>query len=180
MHRVMMLGVGALVLASSAGSAQQVSPDWERATEVEVGAATPRPARILLPGTQASAFTTINGNALSATNGALPDSVVRLRDARMGRIVATQRTDQAGLFTFGSVDPGTYVVELMEEQRVMAASRVVSLNASEAASVVVKLPFRPTLLAGLLSQSTSQAATIAAAAAATGVLTTSTTTDVSP
>lgn len=179
MHRVIMLGVCALALASSTGSAQQVSPVGGGGTEVEAGA-TPRPSRSLLPGTQASAFTTINGNALSATNGALPDSVVRLRDARMGRIVATQRTDEAGLFTFGSVDPGTYVVELIEDRRVLAASRVVSLNANEVASVVVKLPFRPTLLSGLLSQSTSQAATITAAAAATGVLTTATTTDVSP
>lgn len=180
MHRVMMIGVCAFVVSSSAGSAQQGSPVAGRTTDVEVGATTPRPSRILLPGTQPPAFTTIHGNALSATNGALSDSVVRLRDARMGRIVATQRTDQAGLFTFGGIDPGTYVVELMEERKVMAASQVVSLNASEVASVVVKLPFRPTLLAGLLSQTTSQAATITAAAAATGVLTTSTTTDVSP
>jgi hypothetical protein len=62
----------------------------------------------------------------------------------------------------------------------MAASQVVSLNASEVASVVVKLPFQPNQLAALLSQTTSQAATITAAAAAAGVLTTATTTDVSP
>src|SRR5688572_32774018 len=67
----------------------------------------------LLPGTSASVFASIHGNALNSTNGALPDSLVRLRDARYGRIVSTQTTDKAGLFDFGAIDPGTYVVELI-------------------------------------------------------------------
>ena len=37
-----------------------------------------------------NALATIQGNALNSTNGQLNDAVVRLRDARFGRIVDTQ------------------------------------------------------------------------------------------
>src|SRR5437773_7778517 len=46
------------------------------------------------------ALGTIQGNALNSTNGQLPNMTVRLRDARFGRILDSQVTDQSGLFTF--------------------------------------------------------------------------------
>jgi hypothetical protein len=136
----------------------------------------------VLSGTQATAFATIQGNALSATNAALPESLVRLRDARHGRIVETQRADRSGLFAFRAVDPGSYVVELLSnDQRVLAASQVLHVNARETTSAVVRLPFRGAPLGGLLGHSTPQIATILSAAAASGVLATQVTADaVSP
>src|SRR5579872_7066251 len=62
----------------------------------------------LLPGTRASVFSTIQGNALSETNASLSNAVVRLRDARLGQVVDTQTTDKAGLFTFRRLEPGSY------------------------------------------------------------------------
>ena len=113
------------------------------------------PARVpipsLLPGTRPNVFTTIQGNALSSTNGVLPDTMVRLRDARAGRIVDTQTTDKSGLFAFKSVDPGSYIVELVgNDQSILAASQILNVNAGEAVSAVVKLPFRLPPFGGLL------------------------------
>lgn len=131
------------------------------------------------PGTRNSMFATIRGNALDSTNGALPEALVRLRDARRGRIVSTQITDKLGVFQFLGVDPGNYVVELLAQDTVLAASQLLSVNAGDAVSAVVKLPFQPRPLGGLLGHSISQAVAVASAAAAVGVLNVATTTDVS-
>src|SRR5437764_2211910 len=78
----------------------------------------------LLPGTRPDVFSTIQGNALTSTDSVLANANVRLRDARIGQIIANQMTDQAGIFTFRAVDPGTYIVELVgkDQASVLAAS----------------------------------------------------------
>jgi hypothetical protein len=144
-------------------------------------AATPISAPTVLPGTRESAFSVIQGNALDWANSSLPNTTVRLRNARLGRIAATQKTDSSGMFTFRSVDPGNYVVELMgSDQIVLAASQLLSANAGEAESAIVKLPFQLPALGGLLGQTIPQATTVTSAAAATGVLNAAATSDVSP
>src|SRR5262249_4272608 len=127
----------------------------------------------ILPGTRpGAAFTSIQGSALSSTNGILTDAVVRLRDARFGRIVDVTVTDKAGLFVFSQVSPGTYVVELVgADGSVLAASQILDVNAGDAVSSVIKLPFR-TPFAGPLGNKAPTAAIIAATAAASGVLAT--------
>src|SRR4051812_46649311 len=128
------------------------------------------------------AFTTIQGNALNSTNGRMNDAIVRLRDARFGRIVDTQITDTSGMFAFKGIDAGSYVVELMSnEQSVMAASQLLNVNAGEAVSAVVKLPFRIPPFAGLMgSSSTPSAIAVAAEAAASSILAVVPTAPVSP
>ena len=126
---------------------------------------------VVLPGTNESVFTTIQGNALSSSNGQLANRVVRLRDARLGRIVDTQVTDRSGLFAFRAVDPGNYVVELMGgDSTVLTASQVLSVNAGDAVSAVVRLPFSIPPFAGLLGATAPHAAAVSSAAAASGVL----------
>jgi hypothetical protein len=120
-----------------------------------------------------SPTTIIQGNALSSTNAALPNVAVRLRDARTGRIVAATRTDKSGLFTFRPVEPGSYIVELVgEDQRVLAAGEILNVNAGDAVSAVVKLPFRLQPYAGVLGHTAASAMLVTATAAATGVLAT--------
>ena len=133
----------------------------------------------ILPGTPESAFTVIQGNALSSSNGPLANSIVRLRDARLGRIMDSQVTDRSGLFAFRPVDPGNYVVELVSnDQTVMAASQVLSVNAGDTVSAVVRLPFRIPPFAGVFGA----AATVTSVAADAGVLAQSvaSTPDISP
>ena len=130
------------------------------------------------------ALTSIQGNALSSTNGQMNNIVVRLRDARLGRIVDTQLTDKSGLFAFKALDPGSYIVEIManDQKTVLAASQLLSVNAGEAVSAVVKLPFRIPPFAGILGQGTSTptAAAVATAAAASGVAAVVATIPISP
>ena len=133
----------------------------------------------LLPGTRAGILSSIQGNAVSASNGSLPDTLVRLRDARYGRIVDTVTTDKQGMFAFRGVDPGNYVVEVMSpaNQAVLASSPVLNVSTGEAVSALVKLPFRIPPFAGLLGNtgqttasavsSAAQAVTAAAAASNT-------------
>jgi hypothetical protein len=135
----------------------------------------------ILPGTPASAFASIQGTALDATNGTMPNSPVRLRDARSGRIVVAQRTDTSGLFAFSQLDPGSYVVELLGDgPTVLAASELLNVNGGESVSAVVKLPYKISPMAALLGHTTSSAAAVAISAAATGVLAISSTADASP
>jgi hypothetical protein len=130
----------------------------------------------ILAGTRDSAFALIQGNALDSSNRALPDSLVRLRDARYGRIVSGQITDKAGVFVFPRVDPGSYVVELIDDgQRVMAASELLSVSAGDSASAVVKLPSRMSPFGGVLGHTMQQALAVMSAAAASGVLVTNVT-----
>jgi len=129
------------------------------------------------------ALTTIQGNALSSTNGQMNGVVVRLRDARFGRIVDRQVTDKSGMFVFKAIDPGSYIVEMMaNDESVMAASQLLNVNPGEAVSAVVKLPFRVPPFAGLLGQGShaSAAAAIAAQAAASSVVALVPTISVSP
>jgi hypothetical protein len=129
---------------------------------------------VVLPGTRDRAFTMIQGTALDPTNAPLPGMTVRLRNARNGRAADTRQTDAAGLFAFRAVDPGSYVVELLAPDRtaVLASSQLLNLNAGDAVTAIVKLPFRIAPFAGVLGHSTPQAAVITAAAAASGVLAT--------
>src|SRR5829696_2943337 len=125
-------------------------------------------------GTSSPVITTIVGNALSSSNSALPDHVVRLRDARFGRIVDTQLTDKAGLFAFKVVDPGSYVIEIVSANgsSVLAASELINVNAGEAVSAIVKLPFRIPPFAGVLGHSAPQAIAVTMTAATSGILST--------
>jgi hypothetical protein len=132
---------------------------------------------------KADAFSTIQGNALTSTNGPLNDIIVRLRDARFGRIVGSQTTDKSGLFEFKSVDPGTYIVEVManDQSAVLAASQLLNINGGEAVSAVVKLPFRIPAFAGIMgSTSMPSAAAVAGEAAASGIASIVPTVPVSP
>jgi len=155
----------ALVTATTL-SAQSVRLAGPR---VSSAAASPR----VLPGTQAAnAFGTIQGNALSSTNIAMPNALVRLRNARLGTIVDMQLTDKSGLFIFRSVEPGNYVAEMMaaDETKVLAASQLITVSAGSAVSAVVRLPFGLPPLAGLLGASAPSASAVTASAAASGVM----------
>ena len=128
----------------------------------------------LLPGTHDKGLTTIQGNALTSTNGQLADAGVRLRDARNGRIIDSQVTYKSGLFAFRGVEPGSYVVEVMaqDQSTVLTASQILNVNAGDAISAVVKLPFRIPPFAGVLGSTSTptSAAAIATQAATSGIV----------
>ena len=147
MQRASSLAIVGLLVATT------VHPSAQQAASKGLSASS-RPAMPrILPGTPASAFEAIQGNALSAASAGLAHSSVRLRDARFGQIVSTQTADRSGAFAFAGIDPGSYVVELVSATQVtLAATPIISVNAGETARVVVRMPGSTSLLAAMLGQ----------------------------
>jgi len=137
-----------------------------------IGAQQPTAVNTLLAGARAALFSTIQGKALNSINGPMPNTVIRLRDARLGRVVDTVTTDKLGVFEFRSIDPGSYVVEMMApaNDAVVAASPIINVGSGESVSTVLKLPFKMPPLGGILGHSLPSALAITSAAAAAGVL----------
>ena len=188
MYRILSSTVGVIIAAMTLGVAAQspprALPTPGESTRVAVpsgGLAGSAVAPRALAVARSTSSTTIQGNTLTSTNGVLPDAVVRLRDARAGRIRDTQTTDRAGLFAFRSVEPGTYVVEIVgNDQSILAASQMLNVDAGDSVSAVVKLPFRIPVLGGLLGHTVQSAVAVSAAAAASGVLAAKVTTQITP
>lgn len=166
--------LGLVVFATMHVTAQQAGGPSSAPRTVARAAPARTAAPRILPGTRPSVFSAIQGNALTSTNSALGDAIVRLRDARAGQIIGTQNTDQSGLFSFDTVDPGSYIVEIMgqDQYTVLAASQVLNVGPGEAVSAVVKLPFRIPPFAGILGNTTPSAAAVTSQAASAGILAT--------
>ena len=99
--------------------------------------------------------------ALAADPAAVPDGdrvpniLVRLRDARYGRAVDSQLTDGSGAFLFRAVEPGNYLVEVVGvNQNAISTTQLISANAGETISTVVRLPGLPPTFASLFGQQT--------------------------
>ena len=178
MSRLMYRAAAVLLATTSlaAGPQSAVPPQTTTSARAAARSSAPRPLTARTIG-----VTTIHGNALDATNGNLPNVVVRLRDARFGRIVDTELTDKSGLFEFRTLDPGSYIVELIgNRSTVLAASQILNVEAGEIVSAIVQLPLL-TPLAGAAGTSTvATAAAIVTEAAATGVVAVIATDPVSP
>jgi len=162
-----------LIVATVHVGAQQTVRTAKVPSRASASGTAPQSPKIL-PGTRPDVFSVIQGNALTSTDTALPNAVVRLRDARAGHIVATQSADHSGLFAFRGVNPGSYIVEIVaaDLSSVLAASQVLNVSAGEAMSTVVKLPFKLPPLANVLGGSTSSAVAVATQAASAGILAT--------
>ena len=180
MSRLVFKSASAIVLATATVAAGQQSAVRTPSTTSARAAVRP-PAPRALVGVRPS-VTIIQGNALNSTNGQMANTMVRLRDARFGQIVDTELTDRSGLFAFRSIDPGSYIVELIgNDSSVLAASDILNVEAGEVASAVVKLPFNISTLGALLgTNSTTTAAAVVTEAAATGVVAVVATDPVSP
>jgi hypothetical protein len=139
MQRVLSAIVGVLIVAAPASlSAQQ-----------QIATAMAAAARRAASGATAA----IQGSAVNSSNGALVNTLVRVRNARSGRIASQSLTDKLGAYTFKGLDPGSYVVELVSQsQTTIAASSLISANAGETVTAVVKLSFNPSSLGNIIGQ----------------------------
>jgi hypothetical protein len=178
MTRLLSIATVAMIAISTLSlGAQQAA----NSTAARAAARSPVP-RVALAQARKDSLASIQGNALDSANRQLNNVMVRLRDARFGHIVDTQLTDKSGLFAFKSLEPGSYIVELMSnDQTILAASQLLSVNAGEVVSAVVKLPFRISPFSGLVGSTTmAAAAAVTAAAAASGIATVVKTNPISP
>ena len=95
---------------------------------------------------------------------------MRLRDARVGRIVVSQLTDDNGIFRFRPVDRGTYIVELMSDSHmVVAASALVNVNAGQVAQTTVRQPDDLSEVGPVASHRQAAASAVTSAAALIGI-----------
>jgi len=175
MSRILCGAIALVAVTTMPVIAQQSTSTGPRAATPRSTAAraTPRlDAPQLLPGTPSNVFTTISGNALTPTNMSLSNAFVRLRNARMGQIVETLVTDESGLFAFRAVDPGSYIVEIVDARQisVLAASQVLSAGPGEVVSAIVKLPFFSAPLTSILGTNPAAIGIVTAQAASAGVL----------
>jgi hypothetical protein len=155
--------VAACVSLTSAGvpvSAQQAQPQVAAQNAVQA-------TRGLL--------SSIPGTAVNWTNAPLVNAPLRLRDARYGRIIGSAVSDRFGAFEFRNLEPGSYVVELMNASSdvVLATSQIVNLGTADTVATLVKLPFKQPPLGSAFGGVRPTALAIGAAAAAAGVLATS-------
>ncbi len=151
MRRTLLITVSMLALAATSSPAQTPATAASK----------------LLPGTRPGVLSSVQGNAVNAQNGALPNTLVRLRDARNGRVVESIATDKQGMFAFKGVDPGNYVVEVMTpaNNAVLASSPVLNVGTGEAVSALVKLPFSIPPFAGFIGNATQTTASAVSTAA---------------
>lgn len=100
-----------------------------------------------------NALVELSGVARTTENTPVRFAPMRLRDASTGKIVGYASSDPNGAFTFGTVRSGYYVVEITDQAgRVLATSPLVSANAGDVVSTLIKLPTR-FLMGGLLGSS---------------------------
>jgi hypothetical protein len=159
-----------IVAASGHPTAQQQSSSLSQPKTV-VGVIASAGGTRLLSSKRNDLAGLIQGNALDSTNGQLPHALVRLRDARFGQILDNQVTDKLGMFEFKSIEPGTYIVELVNnEQTTLAASQLLSVNVGEVVSAVVKLPVRAEQFAALLGTSRRALLALSTEAATSAIL----------
>ena len=181
MSRILCGAIALVAVTTMQATAQQTDPAALRAAAPRSTAAGATPTRIdpprILPGTPSNVFATIRGNAVTANNMSLGKAFVRLRNARMGQIVETLVTDDSGLFAFHAVDPGSYIVEIVDEQQtaVLAASQVLNAGPGEEISAIVKLPLLAAPLVsiyGIFGSIPAAIAVVTAQAASAGVVAT--------
>jgi len=139
------------------------------AAQQEAAAAAPQ-------GAQASLFGSIQGTAVNSTNSPMANTPIRLRNARLGRLLDSVRTDRFGAFEFRSLEPGSYVAEMMDSTNdaVLAATPIVSVNSGQSVSVLIKLSLRTASPAALFGSSAATTALLITSAAAAAALLTTT------
>ncbi|HEY1909607.1 MAG TPA: SpaA isopeptide-forming pilin-related protein [Vicinamibacterales bacterium] len=165
MHRIVLAVAAGVLLGTTLAAAQTTSVTGVR----------------VLSGTRPNVLGVIQGNALNSTNGPLADAILRLRDARTGRIIGRQISDRGGLFTFKGVEPGSYVVEIVTpDQKTLAASEMLNVNGGERLSALVRLPLRVPAASGVLGHTAPSLLAVAAAAGAAQILAVTATTSVTP
>jgi len=126
----------------------------------------------LLQGTRALS-SSIQGTAVNWTNSAMANTPIRLRNARLGRVLDSVRTDRFGAFEFHNLEPGSYVAEMMNSTNdaVLAATPIVNVDSGQSVAVLIKLSPRTSTPAAVFGISALAVAAAAATATTAMVIT---------
>lgn len=154
------------------------SDEWYRPMTIAVRAAIVAVAFALAgsvcqasAGTPAQQVTTRNsfivGNAWNSDNTPLPDARLRLRDVVTGHVIAATTAYATGHFAFPPVAPGTYLVELVnEDAKILCVGNVFGIGPGETVATFVRLGTKVPWFAGFFNNA---AAALAVTAASYGI-----------
>lgn len=89
-------------------------------------------------GAQQQATGSIQGTARSAQQQTLANHTVQIRNVQTGQLVASGTTDAAGQFTFAGLQPGSYVVEIVNASgAIIGTTAPIAVAAGTMAAVTV-------------------------------------------
>ena len=111
--------------------------------------------------------TSILGTAWNADNSPLKQANLRLRDVVSGKPLATVKTNEAGQFAFENIEPGSYVVELLDEAgKIRTVGHVFTIAPGETVATFVRLGTKVPWMSAFFSNTASA---VAATAASQGI-----------
>ena len=129
--------------------------------------ATARTASTRVGGAVASRVTSIVGVAWNADNSPLPGARVRLRNVVTGKVAMTAVANEVGQFTLGGMEPGSYLIELVNERdKILTVGQTFTVEPGETVATFVRLAAKAPWFNGFFGNA---AAAVASAAAAAGV-----------
>jgi hypothetical protein len=80
----------------------------------------------------------IQGTAQNSAGQALPNFTVQLRDVQTGQLTGSTRSDADGRFAFAGLNPGNYVVEIVNSAgQIVGASSAIAMAAGATATITV-------------------------------------------
>ncbi len=130
-------------------------------------AASPADTATTRRGVEAAGSASIMGTAWKADNTPIAQANVRLRNVGSGKTQAAAIANEAGQFTFGDIEPGSYIVELISDKgKVLAVSHTLAVGQGETIATFVRLGTKVPWFGGFF---VSAAASVTAAAASMGV-----------
>jgi len=107
---------------------------------------------------------TITGTVVNHDNTPVPQARLRLRDVTTGQIVQTTEGNDAGRFTFLKVQPGSYVVELVDRRgSVLALGQMFGLGPLETVTTLIRLAASSSWYSGFFGNAALAALATAAA-----------------
>ena len=109
---------------------------------------------------------TLAGTARSSSGQPIENCTVQLRDVLTGQLVGTTKCDRAGAFVFTNLNPGSYVVEVVNAQGVVIGTSAVS---AVAAGATVAISVTAATAAAVTAGGISTALIVTTLAAAAGV-----------
>ena len=110
---------------------------------------------------------TVTGTVWRSNDAPVPDAPLQLRDVSTGQVVQSTRANELGRFTFSKVTAGSYIVELVDENRnVLALGEMFTIGPTESVATFIRLAASTKWYGGFF---TNAAAAAIAAAATVGV-----------
>ncbi|HEX7827772.1 MAG TPA: carboxypeptidase-like regulatory domain-containing protein [Mycobacterium sp.] len=89
-----------------------------------------------------STATRVVGAVFDVLQTPVPYARVQLRNLSNGVVLGSADTNESGEYTFDVTDPGTYVVEMLEQQNIIALSNAGLLARYQTLKTEIRLPGR--------------------------------------